>query len=237
MRLIIAMDIIDGRCVRLTKGDYSTKKIYNEDPLEVARKIEDHGFRFLHLVDLDGARNKKTENLGILEKIASSTDLYIDFGGGLRTKEDLKSIFNAGAEQVTGGSIAVSDPGMFLEWLSDYGSDRIILGADAVNRRVAIGGWADKTDIDVIEFISGYRSKGVKYTICTDIEKDGMLAGPSTGLYADILQSVDINIIASGGVSSVEDIRELALAGCEGVIIGKAIYEGSITLEKLSGLC
>jgi phosphoribosylformimino-5-aminoimidazole carboxamide ribotide isomerase len=237
MRIIVAMDIISGKCVRLIRGDYSTKKIYSEDPLEVALKIEDNGIDYLHLVDLDGAKNKKIENIKILEKIAWKTKLKIDFGGGLRKYEDLITLFNAGARQVTIGTIAVSDPHLFIEWLMKLGQEKLILGADCIDRKVSTGGWLEKSDKEVISFISGYKSKGVKYTICTDIKKDGMLEGPSTALYKEILSAVKINLIASGGISSIKDIEDVRDVGCEGVIIGKAVYEGRITLNELGKTC
>ena len=231
------MDIISGKCVRLSRGDYSTKKIYSEDPLEVALKIEDNGIDYLHLVDLDGAKNKKIENIKILEKIAWKTKLKIDFGGGLRTYEDLITLFNAGARQVTIGSIAVSDPHLFIEWLMKLGQEKLILGADCIDRNVSTGGWLEKSDKEVISFISGYKSKGVKYAICTDIKKDGMLEGPSIALYKEILGAVKVNLIASGGISSIKDIEDVRDVGCEGVIIGKAVYEGRITLNELGKTC
>jgi phosphoribosylformimino-5-aminoimidazole carboxamide ribotide isomerase len=237
MKIIVALDILDGKCVRLTQGDFNTKKVYNEDPLEVARQIEDNGLNFIHLVDLDGAKNKKVENIKVLERIAGKTSLKIDFGGGLRTYEDLITVFNAGARQVTAGSIAVTNPHLFLEWLSKLGQEKLILGADCFNRKVSTGGWAETSDKDIISFLSDYRSKGVKYTICTDIAKDGMLQGPSVSLYKEILVSVKINLIASGGISSVKDIEDLRETGCDGAIIGKAVYEGKITLKKLGEQC
>ena len=237
MKIIVAIDIIGGKCVRLTRGDFKTKKVYFEDPLEVAKQIEDNGINYLHLVDLDGAKNKKIINIKILEKIATKTKLRIDFGGGLRLYEDLLNILNAGARQVTVGSLAVTDPQLFLEWLSRLGQEKLILGADCINRKVATEGWLETSDIDIISFISGYRSKGVKYSICTDIKKDGMLKGPSTALYKEILESVKINLIASGGISSVKDIEAVREAGCDGAIIGKAIYEGKITLNELGRQC
>lgn len=237
MRIIVAIDIMGGKCVRLKRGDFNTKKVYNEDPLEVARKIEDNGIKYLHLVDLDGAKNKRIENISVLEKIAWKTNLKIDFGGGLRTYDDLITVFNAGARQVTAGSIALSQPEMFLEWLSRLGQEKLILGADCIDRKVSASGWTDNSEIDVIDFISDYKSKGVKYSICTDIKKDGMLKGPATPLYKEILNSVRINLIASGGISSIKDIENIREAGCEGVIIGKAVYEGKITLKKLGEEC
>jgi len=237
MRIIVALDVIGGKCVRLTRGDFNTKKVYNEDPLEVAKEIEANGVSYLHLVDLDGAKNKKFENLNILEKIAQKTKLKIDFGGGLRTYEDLLTIFNAGARQVTLGSIAVNSPELFISWLKKLGQEKLILGADFIDRKVSSGGWLENTDKEIITFISDYRSKGVKYAVCTDIRKDGMLQGPSTGLYKEILSKVKINLIASGGISKISDIEELRETGCEGAIIGKAFYEGKLTLKDLSYQC
>jgi phosphoribosylformimino-5-aminoimidazole carboxamide ribotide isomerase len=237
MRIIVAIDIIGGKCVRLTRGDFQTKKVYNEDPVDVALQIEDNGLNYLHLVDLDGARNKKIENLTLLEKIARKTKLKIDFGGGLRTYDDLINVLNAGARQVTAGSIAVTDPEIFIEWLKKLGQEKLILGADCVDRKVATGGWMEHTDKEIVSFISDFKLRGVKYTICTDIKKDGMLKGPSTALYKEILSSVKINLIASGGISSISDIEEMQKVGCEGIIIGKAVYEGKITLNELGKLC
>jgi phosphoribosylformimino-5-aminoimidazole carboxamide ribotide isomerase len=237
MRIIVAMDIIGGKCVRLTRGDFNTKKIYNEDPLEAARKIEDNGIKFLHLVDLDGAKNKKIENIKVLEKISGNTNLIIDFGGGVRSDDDLRTLFNSGAEQVTAGSIAVTDNGLFMKWLTVYGPEKLILGADYKNRMVSTSGWLENSDNDIISFLSDYYKKGVKYAICTDIERDGMLKGPATELYREILEKVKISLIASGGVTSLKDIQDIRDAGCEGVIIGKAVYEGLITLKELGRLC
>lgn len=234
MRIIPAIDIIDGACVRLSKGDYSTKKVYNENPLEVAKKFEAHGIKHLHLVDLDGAKSKHIVNHRILEQIASQTSLKIDFGGGLKTDEDLRVAFESGASQITGGSIAVKDPDTFVNWLSKFGSNKIILGADAHHRKIAISGWLEESDDDVLEFITAYQKKGVKYVICTDISKDGMLEGPSFELYGEILKdSETINLIASGGISTYDELPKLAEMGCEGTIIGKAIYENRISLKQL----
>jgi phosphoribosylformimino-5-aminoimidazole carboxamide ribotide isomerase len=237
VRIIIAIDVIDGKCVRLTKGDFGTKKIYNEDPVEVALQIEDNGLGFLHLVDLDGAKNKKVANLKVLEKIAVRTSLKIDFGGGIRSNSDIKSVFNAGATQVNAGSIAVTDPDTFLGWLEDLGPDKLILGADCIDGKVSTAGWLEKSDTGIVSFISDYSLKGVKYAVCTDISRDGMLNGPSTLLYKEILDSVKINLIASGGVTSEKDIEDLTDTGCEGAIIGKAVYEGKLTLKTLGKLC
>lgn len=237
MRIIVALDILGGKCVRLTRGDFSTKKVYNEDPLEIALRIEDNGIKYLHLVDLDGAKNKKVENIKILEKIAWKTKLKIDFGGGLRSYEDIITVVNAGARQVTLGSVAVTDPDLFIECLTRLGQEKLILGADCIDRKVSTGGWLESSDIEIISFITDYKSKGVKYSICTDIKKDGMLSGPSTSLYREILDAVKVCLIASGGISSLKDIEAVRVAGCEGVIIGKAVYEGKITLNDLGKLC
>ncbi|NSW93576.1 MAG: 1-(5-phosphoribosyl)-5-[(5-phosphoribosylamino)methylideneamino]imidazole-4-carboxamide isomerase [Bacteroidales bacterium] len=237
MRIIVAMDIINGKCVRLTRGDFSTSKIYNEDPLEVARKIEDHGISYLHIVDLDGAREKRLVNHKIMEKIASKTSLKIDFGGGIRTYEDLKCAFDYGAGQVTCGSVALKNSDLFLEWLREFGSEKVILGADCKGRKIATEGWMNESETDIIEFIDFYRKKGIVYTICTDIEKDGMLNGPSVDLYRELAAIEGIKLIASGGISSIDDIEELAATGCNGAIVGKALYEGIITLKELKRLC
>ena len=237
MRIIVALDIIGGKCVRLTQGDFSTKKVYNNDPLEVAREIEDNGISYIHLVDLDGAKNKKVENIKVLEKIAWKTNLKIDFGGGLRSYEDLLTVLNAGARQVTAGSIAATDQRLFVEWLTKLGQEKLILGADFKDRKILTGGWLESSDKDIISFISDYKSRGVKYAICTDIKRDGMLQGPSITLYKEILASAKINLIASGGIASVKNLEDLKEAGCEGAIIGKAVYEGKLTLEKLGRIC
>jgi phosphoribosylformimino-5-aminoimidazole carboxamide ribotide isomerase len=237
MRIIVAIDLIGGKCVRLTRGDFSTKKVYNEDPLKVAKTIEDSGLAYLHLVDLDGAKNKKMENLDILEKIARKTNLRIDYGGGLRTYEDLINAINAGARQVIVGSVAMNNPGLFLEWLSKLGQQKLVLGADFTDRKVATEGWLEHSDTDILDFISEYKSKGVKYVVCTDIKKDGTLKGPSSLIYKEILDSININLIASGGISSIKDVEKLSEIGCEGAIIGKAVYEEKISLNELSTLC
>ncbi|WP_298757779.1 1-(5-phosphoribosyl)-5-[(5-phosphoribosylamino)methylideneamino]imidazole-4-carboxamide isomerase [uncultured Psychroserpens sp.] len=234
MRIIPAIDIIDGKCVRLTKGDYDTKKVYNENPVEVAKEFESYGIQYLHLVDLDGAKAKHIVNYKILEQIASKTNLKIDFGGGLKSNEDLHIAFNSGARQITGGSIAVKDPTTFEGWLNTYGGIKIILGADCNNEKIAVSGWQEESDMNVIPFIKTYESKGVKYVICTDIAKDGMLEGPSFDLYKRILsESKEVRLIASGGVTSIDDLNALEDLGCEGAIIGKAIYEGHILLRDL----
>ncbi len=234
MRIIPAIDIIDGKCVRLSKGDYDTKKIYNEDPLEVAKSFEAHGISYLHLVDLDGAKSQHIVNYQVLEKIASKTGLKIDFGGGLKTDEDLRIAFENGAKQVTGGSIAVKKKNVFESWIGDYGPERVILGADAKGGNIAVSGWQENSDEELIPFIQEYEEKGIKYVICTDISKDGMLAGPAFDLYQEILAETDnIMLIASGGISNIDELPKLQQIGCEGVIIGKAIYENRISLKQL----
>lgn len=237
MRIIPAIDIIEGRCVRLTRGDYSTAKTYSEDPLEVAKELENWGIRFLHLVDLDGARSGGVKNFGVLEKLASQTRLTIDFGGGIKTSEDAGRAFECGAAQINVGSLAVKNKALFLEWLNTFGPDKIILSADAENRKISVAGWLECTETNVIDFITGYEKEGVKYVTCTDISKDGTLQGPATDLYREILEKSSVNLIAGGGIASVDDLHKLKLAGCEGAIIGKAIYEGFITLKELSTLC
>jgi len=234
MRIIPAIDIIDGKCVRLSKGDYSTKKIYNENPLEVAKEFEASGIQYLHLVDLDGAKASHIVNHKVLERIATKTDLSIDFGGGLKSDEDLKIAFESGANQITGGSIAVKNPIIFEKWIEKFGADKIILGADANNEKVAINGWQEESKEELIPFIQNYVAKGIKYVICTDIAKDGMLQGPSFDLYKKIvIECQDISLIASGGISNFEELPMLTALGCEGTIIGKAIYENRISLKQL----
>ncbi|MBT8270018.1 MAG: 1-(5-phosphoribosyl)-5-[(5-phosphoribosylamino)methylideneamino]imidazole-4-carboxamide isomerase [Bacteroidia bacterium] len=234
MRIIPAIDIIEGKCVRLTKGDYNTKTIYNEDPLEVALQFEDSGIEYLHLVDLDGAKASHIVNYKVLERIASKTGLKIDFGGGLKSDDDLRVAFESGANQVTGGSIAVKSPSIFLNWIKQYGSDKIILGADARDGKIAVGGWTEISDQELLPFVANYINEGIEYVICTDISKDGMLEGPSLLLYKEMLNSLDeIKLIASGGISDMEDVVQLGVSGCEGAIIGKAIYENRIALKDL----
>lgn len=234
MRIIPAIDIIEGKCVRLSKGDYNTKKIYNEDPLEVAKSFEDAGLHYLHLVDLDGAKAKHIVNWKVLEKLATKTDLKIDFGGGVKSDQDLRIAFESGANQITGGSIAVKEPKLFSSWLLAYSSDKIILGADAIDGKIAVSGWQEGTDQEVVKFIADYVEKGVDYVISTDISKDGMLEGPSFDLYNSILKELpELKLIASGGVSSIEDLIKLKENGLEGAIVGKAIYEGRIRLSDL----
>ena len=234
MRMIPAIDIIEGKCVRLTKGDYSTKKVYNENPLEIAKQFEDAGIQYLHVVDLDGAKASHIVNYRTLEQIAAKTSLKIDFGGGLKSNEDLHIAFESGASQITGGSIAVKNPTIFINWIDKYGSDKIILGADCNDEKIAISGWQEESDLEVIPFIQDYQTKGIQYVICTDISKDGMLEGPSFNLYERIVaECYDIKLIASGGISTYDELPKLKEIGCEGVIIGKAIYENRISLKQL----
>lgn len=234
IQIIPAIDLIEGKCVRLTQGDYGQKKIYNENPLEVALQFEDAGLKRLHLVDLDGAKAKKVVNWKVLEKIASKTSLHVDFGGGVQSEDDIKIVFESGAKQVTGGSVAVKQPDLFEHWLKTYGGDKIILGADAKNEKIAVSGWEEGTAIWVYDFVEEYVEKGVKYTISTDVAKDGLLQGPSFDLYKNLQDKCpDLNIIASGGIAGIEDVEKLAEMNIYGVIIGKAIYENRISLADL----
>lgn len=234
MRIIPAIDIIDGKCVRLTKGDYNTKKIYNENPLEVAKQFEASGIDYLHLVDLDGAKSNQIINYRVLEQIASKTSLKIDFGGGIKSDKDIQIAFDSGAVQITGGSIAVKNPELFKSWIIRYGVDRIILGADVRDQKIAVSGWQENSDLNIIPFIADYMETGLNNVICTDIAKDGMLEGTSIKLYKEILTAFpDLNLIASGGVTDIEELYKLQEIGVEGAIIGKAIYEGKISLMEL----
>ncbi|RHR50551.1 1-(5-phosphoribosyl)-5-[(5-phosphoribosylamino)methylideneamino]imidazole-4-carboxamide isomerase [Parabacteroides sp. AF17-28] len=234
IELIPAIDMIDGKCVRLTQGDYDTKKVYNEDPLEVAKMFEDHGIRRLHMVDLDGARQGRIINYRTLERVATRTSLIIDFGGGLKQDGDLEIAFESGAQMVTGGSIAVKNPDVFASWITKFGPEKIILGADAKDKKIAISGWEETTDKELIPFIRDYYDKGITKAICTDISRDGMLQGPAIDLYKEIREQIPfLCLIASGGVSSIQDIEKLAEAGIPAVIFGKAIYEGKIQLKDL----
>lgn len=237
IELIPAIDMIEGKCVRLSQGDYGTQKVYSEDPAEMARRLEDTGIRRLHVVDLDGAKAGHIVNYRTLEKMATQTNLCIDFGGGVKREEDLRIAFECGAQMVTGGSIAVRDPEQFLAWLKTYGSERIILGADAKDRKIAVSGWEESTSLELVPFIQDYAQKGIRKVICTDISKDGMLQGPAVDLYQEIQREVpDVYLIASGGVSSVADIERLAEAGIPAVIFGKALYEGRISFQELERL-
>lgn len=258
MRIIPAIDIIDGKCVRLSQGDYNQKTVYNEDPLEVAKEFEANGIKHLHLVDLDGAKSSHVVNWKVLERIAGQTGLQVDFGGGVKTDEDIKVVFESGAKQVTGGSIAVKDAATFEGWISKYGTNKIILGADAKDGMIATHGWLESSELEVVEFIKEWNKKGIEYVICTDIAKDGMLAGTSNELYREILSQPlipsrgretkngnpfptgemsagpwNLKLIASGGVAVIDDLYRLHEMGCEGAIVGKAFYEGRITFKEL----
>ena len=234
MRIIAAMDIIDGKCVRLTHGDFTTKREYSASPLETAKKFEDSGIRFLHMVDLDGARSGRPVNMKVLEQVVSGTSMSVDFGGGIRSISDLQRVFSCGAAGVTAGSIAVTEPNMFMYWVSRYGTEKILLSADCRDRIIATHGWQTEEDIDIIGFIRSYADLGILNVICTDITRDGTLTGPATGLYKDILSEVSVNLTASGGIKSTRDLDLLKKAGCSGAIIGKAIYEGLLDLKQLS---
>ena len=235
IQIIPAIDIIDGKCVRLTQGDYGQKTIYNENPLEVAKQFEDAGLTRLHLVDLDGAKSKHIVNARVLESIATHTALHIDFGGGVQSNTDIELAFNCGAKQITGGSIAIKNPKLFAEWLAKYGGERIILGADARQERIATGGWQESTDVLVYDFVEQYVARGIQYAISTDVAKDGLLQGPSFELYQKLSNHCPtLHIIASGGVSCMADILALNELGIYGVIVGKAFYEGRISLNELA---
>lgn len=235
MQIIPAIDIIGGRCVRLTQGDYNLKKEYSDNPVEMAKRFEDAGITRLHLVDLDGAKAKKIINHIVLETIAKNTKLKIDFGGGVQSDDDIQMAFDLGASQVTGGSIAVKNPDLFESWISSFGGEKIILGADAKAGKIAISGWEETTEFDLTAFIKAYHAKGISYVICTDVAKDGLLQGPSIELYKTILEAIPtIQLIASGGVSSMHDLEELQKIGVYGAIVGKAYYEGKISLDELA---
>jgi phosphoribosylformimino-5-aminoimidazole carboxamide ribotide isomerase len=233
--IIPAIDLIDGKCVRLSQGDYKQKKIYNENPLEVAKEFEDAGIKRLHLVDLDGAKARHIVNHKVLESIASKTNLIIDFGGGLKTDKDLDIAFSSGASMITGGSIAVKSPDIFVSWLGKYGSEKIILGSDVKDKKISVTGWTEDTDINLMDFLQDYIKKGVTKTICTDISKDGMLEGAAIDLYKDILAKFPgLYLVASGGVESMKCIKDLDRAGIPAVITGKAIYEGRISMKEIA---
>ncbi len=234
IRIVPAIDLIDGKCVRLSQGDYSMQKVYNNNPLDVARMFEDNGIKYLHMVDLDGARQKHVVNYKILERIKVNTNLFIDFGGGIKTEEDLRVIFDCGADQAIIGSIAVTDPDLFTKWILWYGAEKIILGADTKDGKIAVSGWQDITEKDIFDFFEEYRKKDVKYVLCTDISRDGMLQGTAVELYEQLIKKFPMfNIIASGGITKIEEIDELNSKGLYSVIIGKALYEGRILLKDL----
>lgn len=237
MRIIPAIDIIEGKCVRLSKGNYNTKIVYSSNPLDIAKSFSDSGIKYLHLVDLDGAKSQHIVNNKVLEDICSKTDLKVDFGGGLKSDEDVKIAFESGAKQISGGSIALNNPQLFKKWIKNYGSNKIILGADHRKRKISTNGWLENSTLDVIDFINQYVKDGISYVISTDIDKDGMLQGTSFELYKSILDQMNIKLIASGGISTIDDLIELKELGCEGAIIGKAIYEGRISLNQLKELC
>ena len=234
IEIIPAIDIIDGKCVRLTKGDYTKQKIYNENPLEVAKQFEDAGITRLHIVDLDGAKAGEIINIKVLENIAAKTRLVIDFGGGVKNITDVENILNAGAAIVTIGSMAVKHPEILEEWILELGAERFLIGADVLNKKIKISGWLEDGGIDVFHFIGEMLALGIKDIFCTDISKDGLMKGPSIELYKRIIEEhAELNLIASGGVSKIENISQLKEAGCKGVIIGKAIYEGKISLKQI----
>ncbi|WP_207493974.1 1-(5-phosphoribosyl)-5-[(5-phosphoribosylamino)methylideneamino]imidazole-4-carboxamide isomerase [Aridibaculum aurantiacum] len=234
MEIIPAIDIIDGKCVRLTEGDYDTVKVYNQDPLDAARQFEDAGLTRLHLVDLDGAKKGAVTNWKVLEKIAAKTKMVIDFGGGIKTDTDVRIVLESGAAYATVGSIAVKDEETFSSWLTTFGEDKFMLGADVKDEKITVGGWLETTGVWVYDFIEKYTAKGVTKIFCTDVSKDGKLEGPSIDLYKNIIEKFPtLHFIASGGVSNINDVYQLAEIGCKGVIIGKAIYEGRVTLQEL----
>ena len=237
MEIIPAIDIIDGKCVRLTQGDYAQKKIYNEHPLEVAKEFEGAGLQRLHLVDLDGAKAGQVKNWKVLETIAAKTGLTIDFGGGIKQQEDVNIVFNSGAALATVGSIAVKNEAELVKWFMTFGADKFLLGADVKDEKITIGGWLETTDIWIYDFIEKYIGHGIQQIFCTDVSKDGKLEGPAVELYKNILQKFPaLHFIASGGVSSIDDLHALRDAGCGGAIVGKAIYEGRVVLNELRSL-
>lgn len=234
IELIPAIDIIDGKCVRLTKGDYDQKKVYNENPVEVAQHFESLGFKRLHVVDLDGAKSKHIVNDGVLRAITAATSLVVDFGGGIKTEEDIEKAFDAGAAMVTVGSIVVTNPQLFLNWIEQYGAEKLILGADVRNGKISINGWKEDSSEDLLPFLKQYTDKGVRNVLCTEISKDGTLQGPAIDLYQQIMKAYpDMHLIASGGVSCNDDIRALETADIPAVVFGKAFYEGKIKVEEL----
>lgn len=236
MVIIPAIDIIDGKCVRLAKGDFAKKIVYNDNPLEVAKGFEDAGISRLHIVDLDGANGNSLKNLKTLESISSQTSMIIDFGGGLKKTEDLKSVLNAGASMVSVGSVIIKNPGLFVQWIIDFGADKFLPGADVLDKKIKIHGWKEETGIDVFDFIREIISKGINQIFCTDISKDGMMEGPATELYKEILAIFpSLHLIASGGISCLDDLIIIKEVGCKSAIVGKAIYEGKITMKQIEG--
>jgi phosphoribosylformimino-5-aminoimidazole carboxamide ribotide isomerase len=234
MRIIPAIDVIDGKCVRLTQGDYAQKKVYNENVLEVAKAFENAGLKYLHLVDLDGAKAGKVVNWNVIQKVCSDTDLTVDFGGGVKTEEELMRLFDLGIKQVNLGSISVKNPSLVQEWIKKIGAEKIILSADVKNEKIAVGGWLEDSSIPLTDFVGDYLKKGIRYVTCTDISTDGMLQGPNIALYEKLLMTFpSVKLIASGGVSGMHDIEKLKATGVDGVIVGKAIYEGRVALEEL----
>lgn len=237
MIIIPAIDIIDGKCVRLTKGDYATQKTYNENPLEQAKIFEDAGLTHLHLVDLDGAKAGQVKNWKVLEQIAQGTDLIIDFSGGIKTKEQAQQAFNMGANQITVGSLAAKNPKEFVDWIWEFGEEGLILGADVKDKQIAVQGWQQSSGQDIFSFLDFYFDEGIDYVLCTDVSKDGMLQGPSFDLYSEILENYpELNLIASGGVATLDDLLKLKALGCYAAIVGKAIYEGRISLKELRNI-
>lgn len=236
MVIIPAIDIIDGKCVRLAKGDFAKKIVYNDNPLEVAKGFEDAGISRLHIVDLDGANGNSLKNLKTLESISSQTSMIIDFGGGLKETKDLKSVLNAGASMVSLGSVLIKNPGLFAQWIIDFGADKFLPGADVLDKKIKIHGWKEETGIDVFDFIREIISKGINQIFCTDISKDGMMEGPATELYKEILAIFpSLHLIASGGISCLDDLIIIKEVGCKSAIVGKAIYEGKITMKQIEG--
>ena len=234
MELIPAIDIIDGKCVRLSQGDYSSKKVYSENPVDMAKRFEDYGLRRLHVVDLDGAASSHIVNYRVLERIAAQTSLLIDFGGGIKSSKDIDIAFESGAAMVTIGSVAVKQPQLMTDWIGKYGAEKVILGADVKDKRIAVSGWKEDSKLELLPFLSDYINKGIKKVLCTDISRDGMLQGPSIALYKEIMETFpNLELIASGGVSSIDDIYRLEEAGVPAVVFGKALYEGRIKLEQL----
>ncbi|MBK9793838.1 MAG: 1-(5-phosphoribosyl)-5-[(5-phosphoribosylamino)methylideneamino]imidazole-4-carboxamide isomerase [Sphingobacteriales bacterium] len=235
MLIIPAIDIIDGKCVRLTKGDYDTKKIYHENPVDAAKEFEAGGITHLHLVDLDGAKKSEVVNWKVLENIATQTNLHIDFSGGIKTKQAAQQAFDLGAAQITVGSLAAKNPKEFVDWIWEFGEEKLILGADVINDKIAIHGWQESSTKDIYSYLDYYFEEGIDYVLCTDVSKDGMLEGPSFELYSNILEEYEeLKLIASGGVSSIDDLQKLKEMGCYAAIVGKAFYEGRITLKELS---